>query len=360
VMKPFLNNSGDMMSKADVIVGHDETLLVTGANGFIGRRVVETLAGYGFKRIRGFVRPSHDGDHRKPPPDRGIEYLEGNLLSRADCEAAVEGVSVIYHLAAATAEKSHAAAFMNSVVTTRNLLDATLQCPAFRRFVNVSSFTVYSTAKLKRGALMDETCEIESKPQLRGEAYCYAKVRQEELVRRYGRERGLPWVIVRPGAVYGPGKEEMTGRVGVGTFGIFLHMGGSNRLPLTYVDNCAEAIVRAGLVKGVEGEIFNVVDDDAPTSRQFLNLYKKHARAFRSIFIPKTASFLLCLLWEYYSRWSKGQLPPVFNRLRWASNWKGNRYTNERLKTILGWAPRVTPEEGLRRYFEYCRSRGGE
>jgi len=352
--------TGDFMGTADFIAERDETLLVTGANGFIGRKVVETLAGYGYSRIRGFVRPSYDRDRRTPPSGGGIDYLEGNLLSRADCAAAVEGASVIYHLAAATAEKSHPAAFLNTVVTTRNLMDAALQSSAFRRFVNVSSFTVYSTAKLRRGAMLDETCETEPRPQLRGEAYCYAKVRQEELVRRYGEERGLPWVIVRPGAVYGPGKAEITGRVGVGTFGVFLHMGGSNRLPLTYVDNCAEAIVRAGLVQGVERQIFNIVDDDAPTSRQFLKLYKKHARAFRSIGMPKSASFLFCLLWESYSRWSKGQLPPVFNRLRWASNWKGNRYANDKLKTVLGWAPRVAPEEGLRRYFEYCRSRGAE
>lgn len=346
--------------RADFIVDADDVLLVTGANGFIGRRVVQILAEYRFSRIRGFVRPHHDGNQGKPPAHAAIDYVEGNLLSRSDCKAAVEGVSVIYHLAAATTEKSHPAAFLNSVVTTRNLMDAALQSTSFKRFVNVSSFTVYSTARLRRGALLDETCEIEPQPHLRGEAYCYAKVRQEELVRRYGVERGLPWVIIRPGAVYGPGRPEMTGRVGVGTFGVFLHLGGSNRLPLTYVDNCAEAIVLAGLKRGVEGQVFNVVDDDAPTSRQFLKLYKKNVRAFRSIFLPRTVSFLFCLLWEHYSRWSKGQLPPVFNRLRWASNWKGNRYTNEKVKAMLAWTPRVTPEEGMRRYFEYCKGRGGK
>ena len=363
-MTSYLQPPGDITQKADFIAGSDETLLVTGANGFIGRKVVDTLAGYGFARIRRFIRPSRDRKGGEHPSDSakpgGVESVEGNLLSRDDCAAAVEGVSVIYHLAAATSEKSHAAAFLNSVVTTRNLMDAALQSPTFKRFVNVSSFTVYSTAKLKRGALLDETCDTEPMPQLRGEAYCYAKLKQEEIVRRYGLEKGLPYVIVRPGAVYGPGKAQMTGRVGVGTFGIFLHMGGSNQLPLTYVDNCADAIVLAGLRRGVEGEVFNVVDDDLPTSRQFLKLYKNHARDFRSICMPKATSYLFCLLWEKYSCWSKGQLPPAFNRLRWASNWKGNRYTNEKLKTMLEWRPRVKPEEGLRRYFEYCRDQGGQ
>ncbi len=63
----------------------------------------------------------------------------------------------------------------------------------------------------------------------------------------YGEKRGLPYVIVRPGVVYGPGIKGIHGRIGIDTFGPFLHLGGSNRIPLTYMDNCAEAIVLAGL-----------------------------------------------------------------------------------------------------------------
>ena len=85
-------------------------------------------------------------------------------------------------------------------------------------------------------------------------------------------------MIVRPGVVYGPGNKGITGRVGLGTFGLFLHLGGSNEIPLTYVDNCADAIVLAGIKGGVDGEVFNVVDDDLPTSRKFLRLYKKNVR----------------------------------------------------------------------------------
>ena len=59
-------------------------------------------------------------------PDAQIEIIKGNLLSREDCERAVGDVRVIYHLAAGI-EKSFAGSFMNSVLTTRNLLDAVLQ-----------------------------------------------------------------------------------------------------------------------------------------------------------------------------------------------------------------------------------------
>ncbi len=82
------------------------------------------------------------------------------------------------------------------------------------------------------------------------------------------------------------GNEAITNRVGIGTFGLFLHLGGSNTMPLTFVDNCAEAIVLAGLTPGVDGQVFNVVDDDLPSSRQFLRLYKRNVRRFRSLYLP--------------------------------------------------------------------------
>ena len=128
---------------------------------------------------------------------------------------------------------------MNSALATRNLLDAFLDSGRPRRFVNVSSFAVYSNLKLKRGSLLDESCPLEDAPQERHDAYGFGKLKQEELVREYGANRGLPFVILRPGAVFGPGKPDLSGRVGINTFGFFIHLGGSNLLPLTYVDNCA-------------------------------------------------------------------------------------------------------------------------
>jgi nucleoside-diphosphate-sugar epimerase len=262
-------------------------------------------------------------------------------------------VALVLHVAAGTSEKSFPDAFMNSVVATRNLLEASLHSAHLRRFVLVSSFSVYTNRQKSR--LLDESSPIEEHPELRGEAYCYAKVKQEQIVAEYGKAFGLGYVIVRPGSVYGPGKDEVVGRVGIGTFGLFLHLGGSNVIPFTHVDNCAEAIVLAGLVEGVEGETFNIVDDDLPSSRQFLREYRRNVPGFKSIYLPHVVSYGLSLLWENYSQWSEGQLPPVFNRRRWYAYWKGTRYTNQKLKVRLGWTPKVPMAEGLQAYFEGVR-----
>jgi nucleoside-diphosphate-sugar epimerase len=344
------------------IVREDDAVLVTGAGGFIGTRVVDRLLELGFGHVRCFVR-SAAGKNKLESRVRArglgsrVDIVMGNLLSPQDCARAVKNVNVIFHLAAGRGEKSFPDAFLNSVVTTRNLLEAATNEGCLKRFVNISSFSVYTNQQKNRRSVLDESCPVEQFPELRGEAYCFAKIEQEQLVRQYGSERGVPYAIVRPGQVYGPGNEGITGRVGIATFGLFLHLGGSNPIPLTYVDNCADAIVLAGLMSEAEGQVFNVVDDNLPTSRKFLHLYKRNVKRFRSLYVPHVISYFLCCLWEKYAIWSQEQVPPVFNRKRWHCYWKQTAYSNEKLKRTLGWTPRVRTEDGLNRFFEACRAR---
>src|SRR5258705_8314495 len=136
-----------------------------------------------------------------------------------------------------------------------------------------------------------------------------------------------------------------------------LHLGGRNTIPLTYVDNCADAIALAGITQGIAGEVFNIVDDDLPSSRRFLRLYKQQVKQFRSIYVPHVVSYMLCQWWEHYSSWSDGQLPPVFNRARWYANWRRTTYTNRKAKELLGWNPKVPTVVGLERYFSACRNK---
>jgi nucleoside-diphosphate-sugar epimerase len=346
------------MSLGDFTVRPDDQVLITGAGGFIGSRVVERLLLRGFRNLRCLVRPSSNTDRLKAIVGdgrrSGATIMTGNLLSREDCSAAVQGAAVVFHLAAVRGEKSFPDAFLNTVVTTRNVLDACVAAGCVRRFVTISSFSVYANANTPR-RLLDESAAVDARPHLRGDPYCYAKIKQDELVRIYGEQFGIPWVIVRPGVVYGAGNEAIPGRVGVSTFGLFLHLGGSNPIPMTFVDNCADAIVLAGVTPGVDRQVFNVVDDDLPTSRQFLRRYKREVRRFPSIYLPHAVSYMLSMMWEKYSEWSEGQLPPAYNRRQWNAYWKKTRYTNAKLKAALGWMPVVPTDEALHRFFASCR-----
>jgi nucleoside-diphosphate-sugar epimerase len=345
------SSSVEVLMSSEYIASASDLILVTGSNGFIGAKVVEILLEYGYRNIRCFVRPSSRLDRLEKVLSRfdaskDIELATGDLLSPQDCRKAAAGVSIIYHLAAGM-EKSFAGAFMNSALATRNLMDAFLERGQPKRFVNVSSFAVYSNLALKRGALLDENCPLEDAPQERFDAYGFGKLKQEELVKEYGDVHNLPHVILRPGYVFGPGKRELNGRVGTSAFGLFVQVSGAQFLPLTYVDNCAEAIVLAGLKAGIDSEIFNVVDDELLTGQQFLKAYKDKTKSFVSVRIPYAIGYTMSLLWEKYCQSSKNQLPPAFNRRRCAAEWKGNRYSNQKLKERLGWRPRVPMDRAM-------------
>src|SRR5260370_24359488 len=135
------------MDKNNMIIGFDDPILITGSNGFIGSRVVETLLRSGFSNLRCFVRPSSNLTHLQGTlatlQKARVEMIQGNLLSREDCAKAAKDVTVVFHLTAGI-EKTFPGSFMNSVVTTRNLLNAVVRFGTQHRFVNVSSFAIYS------------------------------------------------------------------------------------------------------------------------------------------------------------------------------------------------------------------------
>ena len=331
-------------------------VLVTGAGGFLGHRVVERLAAHGHTDIRCFLRARGksallDAVAARYPNTR-LEYVYGNLNSRSDCAAALEGVSLVFHLAAAM-KGSAADMFLNSVVAARNLLEA-IGTRKPMRVVLVSSFGVYGVAGMGRGALLDESAPLEPNPGKR-DPYSHTKLRQELLFHEHQKKLGFELVVIRPGVIYGPGGGHFSGRVGLNLFGCFLHLGGSNLLPLTFVENCAEAIVVAGTAPEAAGNVYNIHDDDLPTSRQYLRMYKRQVRKVRSLPVPYFALIFLSRMLERYHSWSRGQLPAIFTPYKTRNMWGGNRFSNARLKST-GWKQLVPTSEGLRRTFEAFRA----
>jgi len=88
--------------KNDLIVDSNDLLLVTGANGFIGRRVVKSLFEKGFTNLRCFVRPSSDRTAlnkiiKSFDNKARIELFHGDLLSQDDCDKATGGVQSYFN-----------------------------------------------------------------------------------------------------------------------------------------------------------------------------------------------------------------------------------------------------------------------
>lgn len=322
------------------------TILLTGASGFLGRRIVDSLLRAGQRELRLAVRQSASTEGLRAQAAAcsvSADVRAANLLSREQVGEIVKDVDTIIHAAAGT-RGGAADMFMNSVVGTRNLLDAAASA-GVRRIVLISSFSVYDTGRLSSGGLLDEDSPLEPDGVQKG-AYAFTKVQQEILFRSHLVQSGTESVIVRPGVIFGPGGSGMSSRVGISVLGTFASLGGSNTLPLTYVDNCADAIVQATL-HGQAGAVLNVVDDDLPTCGQYLKRYRAEVRRLRAVPVP-----YLALLWgsaclQRYSLRSKGQLPAILTPYVVKAMYRPVRYSNARLKA-LGWTPRVAMEPALR------------
>lgn len=329
--------------------------LVTGGTGFLGGAFVGRLLASGVRDVRCLARPGSKTARLEQlvcEYPGALEVTAGSLDSVDAASAVLGDADLVYHLAAAP---SGAAAdlFLNTVVASKNLLLAIAKSGRPVRVVLVSSFSVYGVATLPRGAMVDENAPLEPYPERR-DLYSQAKLRQERLFWEYAARHNLKLTVLRPGVIYGPGGTPLSGRIGLDVLGVFLSLGNRNLLPLTYVDNCADAIVMAGQTPESAGQIYNVVDDDLPTCAQYLRAYQKEVRPLRTLSVPYPVLKTISWAVERTSRASYGQLPAFFTPYRTASSWGGNRFSNEKLKS-LGWRPQVSTAEAMRRAFASLR-----
>ncbi len=327
--------------------------LVTGAGGFLGTKVVASLARDGKVAIRAqFRRPTgtHAGHPNSGPNSNGVQAVPGNLLSQRDCTRLVEDVDTIIHCAAGT-RGGAADMYLNSVVATRNLVRAAIDA-RIRRFVLVSSFSVYDTYTIRSGALLDENTGLETIGIEKG-PYAYSKVQQEKVCIGPLEAAGVEVSVVRPGVIYGPGNAGVSSRVGIRAFGNFFRLGRRCVLPLTYVDNCADAVALAASSQRCLDRL-NVVDDDLPTCDEYFREYSKIVGPSRSFPVPYPLLMAGAKQLVRYSTRSRGQLPAILTPYIVRSMYRPLRYSNIRLREA-GWHQAVPTPEGMQLTFEATR-----
>lgn len=323
--------------------------LVTGANGFLGRRVVAALLAQGHT-VRALVRPATTVEDIGWPGS--VEIVRGDLRSARELAPAFERVDVLIHLAAAVSGGEDAM-FASTVSGTERLLTA-MTGTTCRRIVLASSFAVYDWSAI-RGTL-DESSPIETGADLyRRDGYTIAKAWQERVTRRFAAEHGWDLTVLRPGFIWGRDHGylaacgQQVGRLHV-VIGPFTH------LPLTHVDNCADLFARAAVDRRAAGQTLNVVDGPGKRIWSYLgNHLRRSGEGGLRLPFPYTLAFAMVRL-AFSTVFKRNEkLPHVLIPCRFESRLKPLRYTNRRAEELLGWHPPFDYSECLRRTYDPSR-----
>jgi UDP-glucose 4-epimerase len=324
-------------------------VLVTGANGFLGRHVVDALLRRGHE-VRALVRPAAALDDLGWPV--AVEVHRADLRAAADLPSAFEGVDVLVHLAAAV-RGGEDAQFAATVAGTERLLGAMSRSQT-RRLVLASSFSVYDWSAI-RGTLTEESPLEDGADLYERDGYAVAKVWQERVARRLAGEHGWQLTVLRPGFIWGRGNEYLAG-LGQQLGPLHLVFGPSTRLPLTHVENCADLFAEAVDHPRAVGETFNVIDGDDVRIWGYLGTYlRRTGRREVRLPIPYGLALAGVRLSRRISRGifrGKGKLPSLLVPCRFEARFKPLRFSNRKAREVLGWTPPLDHAECLRRTFD--------
>jgi len=294
--------------------------LVTGGSGFIGSHVVDSLRARGVQvRVFDMVMPTFRED---------IEFYHGSLLDLEALRMAMSGIDVVYHLAAIADVKDvyedpHYSESIN-VRGTINILEAARRSK-LERFIYGSTTWVYSEATEQ---YVDEHTPLRAPSHL----YTATKMASEFYCQSYSKLYNLPVTILRYGIPYGPRARDgavvpIFVRKALKGEPLTIAGDGSQFRKFVYVEDLAEGNVLA--LKSVgKNKIYNLDGTEKVTIKAIAECIQRLIGDVKIEHVPARPG-----------------------------DFSGKEVSSQRAKTDLGWEPKVSFEEGLRRYIEWYRAR---
>jgi UDP-N-acetyl-alpha-D-quinovosamine dehydrogenase len=303
-------------------------VLITGANGFVGRPLCEEMLRQGW-RIRAAIRSSIQMPN-------GVETAEvDDIDGDTDWTSALRGVDIVIHLAARVHIMKDAAAdplaeFLKvNLHGTKNLAQQAAHA-GIKRLVYVSSIKVNGEETHDQCNFTEEDMPAPQHP------YGISKWQAEQALRRIAQESDLQVVIVRPPLVYGPGvKGNFNSLMAAIDKGIPLPLASAHNIrSQVYVGNLVSALITCAIHPVAAGQTYLVRDsENISTALLVKKISVALGRNNRSFYFPEK---LLRIVAAALGR--ADQIDRLFGSLR---------VSDEKLCGELGWIPPYTLEQGL-------------
>jgi nucleoside-diphosphate-sugar epimerase len=312
--------------------------LVTGATGFLGAATVARLRAEGIT-VRALVRS-------ETAASDAHERCVGDLRDAEVLARAVAGVDWVIHAGARVSTSGAWEEFEAVNVRATEALIERAAAAGVRRFVHVSSLSVYAVPS--DGATITEDSPYDDGA---GERGCYARSKlAADQVASAAMRGGAPLTIVRPGLLYGPGRRPPLARraAAVGPLRVLL-ASPDYLLPLAYVDNVADAIVLAARTPAAGGRAYTIVDVHARQA-DYARLYRRQSGGRWVPLYPPLGLLRAAASAAERAAGLLGRRAPI-TRHQVERTLRSATFLTRRAADELGWQPRVPLEEALRRSF---------
>ncbi len=317
-------------------IGKERKVLVTGATGFLGSRLVKEMVGKHYS-VRALVRKTSKIDQFKK---LHVEIFYGDVADKASLEPAFSGVNVVVHAAADT-RGNVIESKRTTVDGTKNIVELTMQ-HKIDKLIYISSCSVYGISECRPEQVVDEKGLVERYPEKRG-SYSEAKIKAEALLLSFARENNIPFVCLRPGTILGEGGDIFTPMMGFSFRKKLFAIIGNGKfiLPLVCIDNLVDAIILALESKNSTRHIYNVVNFDQVTKKEYVNilLRKLYPKAI-FLYVPYSFIYIIVLIQEVIFGLLKRQ--PLVSRYRLTSSQRSVTYDSSKIKKELNWNPVTT------------------
>ena len=313
-------------------------VLVTGATGFTGQVLVRQLADAGAD-VRAIARSS---SNLAPLSDVPIRWYRGDVFDPAIVREAVQDVQYIFHVAALYREARHGDEQYAKVhvQSTKELAQAALGLRGFKRFVHISTIGVHGH--------IEHPPADENYPFGPGDIYQRTKAEAELWLRDFAPKQGLPFAVIRPAGIYGPGDRRLFKVFQMAARGVFPLLGSGKCLyHLIHVEDLAAGIRLAATHPAAAGEVFICGNPEAIRLEDMARIIAGSlGRRVWVVRLPVWPVFLAAGLCEALCR-PLGLEPPLYRR-RVAFYTKDRSFDTRKIRARLNFTCRYTAEEGLK------------
>ncbi|MDY7009804.1 MAG: NAD-dependent epimerase/dehydratase family protein [Planctomycetota bacterium] len=325
--------------------------LITGATGLLGSHIADKLRSAG-QDVRALVRPESDTGFLDTI---GVEKAIGDITDRDSIVEAMDGVQVVYHVAARVGDWGPWRDFVAVTINgTRNVIEAAARA-GVKRFLHISSISAYGHPD-GAGLVLDESAPLGSNLH-KWSYYSRAKVEAEKIVWAAHEKGDLPVTVIRPSWLYGQRDRASMPRLirAIKAGKAKLVGDGTNRLNLTYAGNEADGCILAAESPKAAGQAYNLCNDGAITQAEYLNkIASKIGAKPVTKKVPYKVAYGAAFMMELFGHMFGRKRPPLVTRY---SVWLIGRrvfFSSEKIERELGYSPAVGYDEGITRSVDWA------